>query len=428
MRGLVESLESCVRQSTFVSDRSGRMGWSAVRERYRNRQWNDHGWWIVNSARLEVPDEPVSHLAAELAPVLRECLHADTERIGNGLFLLMGGVGTWAHPTLFDFAKLLIPGAVKIGSERVADLLLQWAGGEPLRLRQNALLEGMTIERLLSLEEGIHLQKLPTSALELPASLPFFVVGSTVTDYLGGVMLSVDCEVSSTLYLPTDEEIRGASSRQRSFKLARDSIPNLSFDSFCESMSLAGNGHVDWFVQWQDYGDLEGFALAQSSVSYKHRSGFHHGPKFTQDHLNAARTIHHTRHAGGQPKESLDLAMRRWIRSKRPGTDSDKLIELRIALEALYEIGGLSEKGFRISTYGAWHLGETFEQRCAYRETLRKVYDDASRAVHAGKLKHARKSPELVSNAQDICREGILKRLQEPEMPKWDDLILGKRV
>ena len=307
----------------------------------------------------------------------------------------------------------------------MVDLLLQWAGGEPIRFRQNALLEGADVDGRLTLGEGIGLEKLPLSSSELPASLPSFGMAATVTDYMGGVVLSVDCEMSPSLYLPTAEEVRSFSPRRGSFILANDRIPNMSFDSFCESMSLACNGYVDWFVQWRDYGDVATFGFGQSGVSYKFRSGLDR-TRFTHDHMNATRRIQHARHVDGRPRDSLEMAMRRWIRSKRPGTDLDKLIELRIALEALYEIGGLNEKGFRIATYGAWHLGDTFEQRCEYRDTLRKVYDDSSRAVHAGKLKHAAKNRELVSDAQNICREGILKRLQEQERPRWDELILGR--
>ena len=425
MRSLVQSLETCVRQSTFVSDRVGRMGWNEVRQRYRRRQWNDHVWWLVDSASLEIGEEHVSDLADNLAPVLGEFLHAETGRIGNGLFLLMGGLGTWAYPTHFEFVKFLISGAVKIGSPRVVDLLFQWADGVPIRFRLSALLEGADVEGPLNLGEGISLEKLPLSSSDLPASLPSFGMAATVTDYMGGVVLSVDCELSPSLYVPTDEEIGDFSPRRGLFILANDRIPNMSFDSFCESMSLACNGYIDWFVQWRDYGDVAAFGFGQSGVSYKFRSGLDR-TKFTRDHMNAAQKIHDARHVDGKPKENLELAMRRWIRSKRPGTDLDKLIELRIALEALYEIGGLNEKGFRIATYGAWHLGNTFQQRCAYRDTLRKVYDDSSRAVHAGKLKHAAKNRELVSDAQNICREGILKRLEEQGRPRWDELILGK--
>ncbi len=162
----------------------------------------------------------------------------------------------------------------------------------------------------------------------------------------------------------------------------------------------------------------------QPGVSYKFRSHVDR-TKVAQDNLSDALKIHHVRYGGGGPRENLELAMSRWIRSKRSGTALDKLIELWIALEALYEIGGLNEKGFRIATYGAWHIGRNLKERRECRETLRKVYDDSSRAVHAGKLKHAERNPELVSSAQDICRKGILKRLEETERPKWDEIILG---
>ena len=61
------------------------------------------------------------------------------------------------------------------------------------------------------------------------------------------------------------------------------------------------------------------------------------------------------------------------------------------------------------------------------RETLRKAYRDSSSAVHGGKLRYAAKDPGFVSSAQDICRDGIVKRLGETERPKWDEMILGAR-
>ena len=37
----------------------------------------------------------------------------------------------------------------------------------------------------------------------------------------------------------------------------------------------------------------------------------------------------------------LEPEIRQWIRSEGPATNPDKLIELRIALEALYDVGGV---------------------------------------------------------------------------------------
>ena len=68
-----------------------------------------------------------------LSPVLAEFVHTGTGRIGNGLFLLLGGLGTWAHPTVTEFARTPIRGAVGFGARQVAAQLLGWASGEPLR-------------------------------------------------------------------------------------------------------------------------------------------------------------------------------------------------------------------------------------------------------------------------------------------------------
>ena len=426
MQELIDSLERCVGQSTFVSDRMGRIGWNDYRRLFRTKRWGDSTWLLWSASKLEIEHVHVADLGARLEPVLAEFVHTGTGRIGNGLFLLLGGSMTWAHPTVAEFARTLIRGAVRFGARQVATQLLGWASGEPLRFRISALLEGADVDAELNLAQGIRVWKLPKSSADLPASLPFFQMAATVTDFIGGVVMSIDCEMSPSLYRPDEDEVGRMSSRNGEFRMVSGKVPNLSLDSFCESVSLACNGCVDWFVRWRDCGSLEVFTDTPSSIGWKIRSGARR-TKVSQASLNEALKIHHARHGGGGPRESLELAMRRWIRSKRSGTDLDKLIELRIALEAMYEIGGVNEKGFRVATYGAWHLGENFEQRHVFRETLRKAYSDSSSAVHGGKLKYAAKDPKLVSSAQDICRNGILKRLEETEKPKWDEMILGAR-
>ncbi len=70
-------------------------------------------------------------------------------------------------------------------------------------------------------------------------------------------------------------------------------------------------------------------------------------------------------------------------------------------------------------------MGGTVDERREVRETLRKAYDDASRAIHAGELKHTKQDKQLLPTAQAFCLRGILKRLEESEAPAWDELILG---
>ena len=66
----------------------------------------------------------------------------------------------------------------------------------------------------------------------------------------------------------------------------------------------------------------------------------------------------------------------------------DRLIALRIALEALYLKNFTNEKSqemrFRLALIEAWHLGETFARRQQIRKVLCDAYDTASGAVHTG--------------------------------------------
>ena len=88
----------------------------------------------------------------------------------------------------------------------------------------SALLQGVNIDKPIELPEGIHLSKLPTSSSDLPATLPYYSLATTVTDYLGRVVLSVDYEMDPALYAPKEEEgLTG------SVTAAAGKIPGLSF-------------------------------------------------------------------------------------------------------------------------------------------------------------------------------------------------------
>ena len=104
----------------------------------------------------------------------------------------------------------------------------------------------------------------------------------------------------------------------------------------------------------------------------------------------------------------------------------DRLIEFRIALEALYMRNAQGEIRFRTATNGAWHLGETYDERLGYFETLNKVYDDASKVVHGNRLKDRHASLERLEAAQGICRQSILKIIEDGEYPDWKEVVLGR--
>ena len=68
----------------------------------------------------------------------------------------------------------------------------------------------------------------------------------------------------------------------------------------------------------------------------------------------------------------------------------DQFVDLRMALEALFLRDFANEHSqemrFRLSLFGAWFLGQDFEDRRRVRKVLRDAYDAASGAVHTGNI------------------------------------------
>ena len=123
------------------------------------------------------------------------------------------------------------------------------------------------------------------------------------------------------------------------------------------------------------------------------------------------------------------MPITRWIQSKTDQLLPDRFIDLRIALESLYLKDFLNEYSqemrFRLPIFGAWHLGSDIGDRRWIRKRLRDAYDMASGAVHSGVVEYNVENRKLLSDAQDLCRRGILKLLRKGRPNDWGDLILG---
>ena len=179
---------------------------------------------------------------------------------------------------------------------------------------------------------------------------------------------------------------------------------------------------------WNDYGELRELTGSTSSMSVRNISPPTKAVTFVMKHFNNMLKIVPIYFAAEKKKTGLDVAIDWWIRSKidsRPYQPKHyKLIELRIALEALYLRGSSSDISSRLPIHAAWHLGTDYSERKHYHKTLRKVYKDASSVIHAREISYKKEDWWRFSLAQNICRKGILKRLEELEEPKWEELIL----
>ncbi len=425
MRETIKLLTTIVQKTEFEDKNIGTFTSADLRNIWHSDKLRGN----VSSARYvkpKVPEDLLVEFTNQIRHLLSDYLEPETERIGNGLVGLMGGLPT---PQIADFAKSLIRGAVILGPERVVKLLLGWVEGEPLHYKEKALLRGVIIDQPLGLEEEIHISSLPKSSADLPPHLPpSAMFHHSHLDFLGGVILSIDCEAGPAFYLPSEDEL---SSSNFKYTRANGKIPELSMDTFCEALSLACNNHVCWKFFWRDFGDLEEFnTYVIPGMSYADVPIRSFGTPLLQEHLEQAREIHLTRSSFGEKRRHLDTAVSRWIKSKRSNSSlADRFIDLRIALEALYlENDHEGEKRFRLAARGAWHLGANFAERGKYYKTLLDAYSRASRVVHAGEKNVKKEDEDLLTAAQDVCREGVLKRLKEKEKPDWDNMMLGEDI
>ena len=126
-------------------------------------------------------------------------------------------------------------------------------------------------------------------------------------------------------------------------------------------------------------------------------------------------------------EERFRVAVKRWMEAVAHDVQSmDRLIDLRIALEALYIDSDQGELSFRLALTGAHHLGASFEERKAIQGSLRRFYDLSSRAIHGTEISGLKAVDRTaVEQATKLCRDGIVKVVETKNRPDWRDLLLG---
>ncbi|MCY4144127.1 MAG: hypothetical protein OXG08_10660, partial [Gammaproteobacteria bacterium] len=310
------------------------------------------------------------------------------------------------------------------GPEATVALLRKWATGERAPYQICAVLSGITAEESLSMEGGIRFTPLSASAgnvsLHLPPHSALLYGSSAVSN---GLIVSIDCTGGPALRRPGTPELP-----ERSW--AHGSLPENLLDILCDALSLVCDQYARWWLEWVDCGEAKVFRLGATYGHSRRRDECHsYGTAtLTEADLPNVHKILMKRLNGTHEGKPLDIAINRWMNSKGRLSLTDKLIEARIALEALYLPDSGPELRFRLATRGAWDLGADFEERRKNYRTLRDAYDRASNAVHRGEVEDTSENRDVLKDAQDLCRKGILKRLHETETPDWIELILGKEL
>ena len=417
---LVAALQAVVDQARFQVLGDTQVTAATLREMYET---GFEGLVGMRGFNLTVSIDDANPVLRTFVDALRASVRDlldDSGCIGDGLVVLMGGGKL--YPPIEEYAKSLLRPAATLGASTVIEMLYGWMERDPVRFkRQYALGNGVSGDPTptIGVSDGVEVSALPTSSQTLYRRFPSLHGAVDARELMGKVLLTVD-------WISDVPGIFRSGSREPWKKYPV--TPGFDPDHFCEAMSLAMNESVRWHFAWGDYGVLREFNPVGASGGARTMIGWSSAQiPLCEEKLRQAMTISELRASADGRR--LETAIYRWNRSKEPvHAFSNKLIELRIALEALYAWDGGPEVTFRQATRGALHLGRTYEERRDYRELLTKVYRLASGAAHGSDKGPTEAQRTLLAEGLEACRKGILKCLAEGGDIDFDKLMFGDRL
>ena len=426
-------------------------------ERYRNRL--QKRWMSYSSDSLEVgvsfkPYIVDENISSKLLDFIREELdqfiHED--EILSASYFILGGL-TDRSP-LDKLLKQLMKIVIVHGIERAVSDFERCTEGGHGTFQAMALLQGIRLEKEIQASEGIQLVPLTNSPSELPYNVPDLsntAYGMPKDLYSNKTLLVVDCSISPIFHKPVPDAfgflLQGDTGPFR-VTVGGENSQNFKVDDFyekfCMALSLACNTPVQIALRWRFLAEDKIFNLSYSGFSgtgYVYHSFQDRFPAVEQVQIDKAKCLYNNlANPNSNIAEKLKIPIDRWIKSKTSGDSEDKIIDLAIALEALY-LSGISEPtelSFRLRLHAAWYLRKKIKDRKELMRDIGRIYKWRSAVVHKGKLPEKKiskkkKRPytqeeitEFITMTQNLCRESIKKVMEDGKFPDWNNLILGE--
>ena len=423
---LTECISKAVQKTHFRNVFGNSFESSVMSDLYSRNDMHEH-CRLTNPDAIITREKELITLVSVFMPSITQYRSSGTGAIGNGFYNLLGSSASPRLPSIEDYAKLLILAGSRIDPERVACIFMGWLDDRPIKVWQRSLLKGVITDEQLSPKDGLRVETTPTNHDEFPRSLHVQINRHDIDheQYAQRAILSFECQIRPVLYMPDEMPENDLRSAQRP-TTRNPTLSSLTLDSLCRAMSLQVNNPIEWFMGWQDYGELDAFFLNPGHSSIRRDVRDRTSVSISEEQLSKSLEVHEWL----RRLTRLDLAIARWHRSKCATTKEEQLVELRIALESVLlsdDKGVVAEKRHRLAIRGAWFLGLEFEERKKYFRTLRDAYDSASKVLHAGSLtdENTETLECVIRNAQDICREAVLRIARVGRLPDWTEVVLG---
>ncbi len=384
--------------------------------------------YIVNAS---TKSKLLDFIRREFAPFIHE------DKIQSASSFI-GSCPTSGYP-LDYLLKQLMKIAIAFGVEKAISDVDRCTENPSGSFQYMALLEGIRVDEEIQVFENIRLISLPRSTSELPHYLPDFLTPDLSVDFLGKTLLVINASISPIFLSPLPDVFR----EEFQVEVTGGEFPNFEYidfhEKFCHALSLTCNSAVQIALQWQFLAKHELFNLKTLAVSGTSRptdvdlSGIFTVVGKTQ--IDEAKRLYRVLvKLDSNVREKLQIPIDRWIKSKAEWNPVEKIIDMGIAFESLYLSEGTREQltlQFRLRA--SWYLGKDKEHRKRLMDEFKAIYDWRSAVVHTGKLPNkTKKTPftpdevtEFITKAQNLCRDSILKILEDGKFPDWNDLILG---
>ena len=315
--------------------------------------------------------------------------------------------------------------------------------GTQVFLRDVAFLEGIMIEKEIPVFKGVRLIPLPSGEIsqKVKEYLPSISVNAFINhadSFFGRTLLVIDRPGLSVLCKPSEKLIQnGTRIDDLPFQVEVPEVkfPNHeavgSFDRFfCQVLSLVCNSAVETVITGFFFQEENSFNQTHGpGKMFRYFNPLGNLPKTEEVEIEKAICLYE-RLVGldSNSMEKLRVAIERWIMSKTDRTRVDQMIDLGIALEALY-VTSKEDIGKKLRHRASWYLGENPADQQELETEFEAIYNYRSRAVHEGKLDkeveiQGQRMPisEFIESVQDRCRRSILEIIKDGQFPDWNTL------
>ena len=320
-----------------------------------------------------------------------------------------------------------------------------------------ALVDGIRIETEIQIFEGVKLIPLPslqttTIEREVVRYLPGFPSDAYMDQadsFFGKTLLIIDQPGFSIFHKPPEQLFEpGTQVSDLPFQVEEHNVRfrnrkeiNAFIKSFFQALSLVCNSsvyiyHLGWFLAVDKSLQGRGGTIRTRDPFWERRP-FVSSTKVEQTEIDKAKRYYKILdNPNSSISERLQIPIGRWIKSKTSTTWVDRMVDLGIAFESIYltDRDGNSELSFQFRLRASWHLGKDKKHREELMKDFSKIYNWRSKGVHTGKLPNKTKNTpftrqeieEFTKKTQDLCRNSIIKILEDGKFPDWNNLILGE--